>query len=454
MSDTICAIATSLGVSSISIIRVSGNEAIQVVDKIFKGKNLNNVKSHTINYGYIFDGDEIIDEVLVSVMKAPKTFTAEDVVEINCHGGIATTNSVLELLLLNGCRLAEPGEFTKRAFLNGRIDLMEAEAVMDLINVKSDKARKVAINQLQGKGSDLIRRLRDDIIKIISNIEVNIDYPEYEDIYEVTENDLEKKITEFKASLEKIVREYKDGKLLQDGIKTVIVGRPNVGKSSLLNKLLDYEKAIVTNIPGTTRDIVEGSITIDGIQLNIIDTAGIRDTEDVVEQIGVKKSLDSINEADLVLVVLNNNDVLSDSDYEILEKTKDKTSIVVVNKNDLETRLDKSVLDGREVVYTNTVSLDGIDELKFKIKEMFNLEKLENSDYNYITNTRQIAKIKDCLKIINEIDNGLNNGVSLDMLEMDLKNVWNTLGEIIGESYSEELLDELFSRFCVGKQFV
>ena len=260
-----------------------------------------------------------------------------------------------------------------------------------------------------------------------------------------------KKITEFKASLEKIVHEYKDGKLLQDGIKTVIVGRPNVGKSSLLNKLLDYEKAIVTNIPGTTRDIVEGSITIEDIQLNIIDTAGIRDTEDVVEQIGVKKSLDSIDEADLVLVVLNNNDVLSDSDYEILEKTKDKTSIVVINKNDLKTRLDKSVLDGREVVYTNTISLDGIDELKFKIKEMFNLEKLENSDYNYITNTRQIAKIKDCLKIINEIDNGLNNGVSLDMLEMDLKNVWNTLGEIIGESYSEELLDELFSRFCVGK---
>lgn len=451
MSDTICAIATSLGVSSISIIRVSGNEAVEIVNNIFKGKNLNNVKSHTINYGYIVDGDEIIDEVLVSVMKAPKTFTAEDVVEINCHGGIATTNSVLELLLLNGCRLAEPGEFTKRAFLNGRIDLMEAEAVMDLINVKSDKARKVAINQLKGKGSDLIRRLRDDIINIISNIEVNIDYPEYEDIYEVTENDLEKKVIEFKTSLEKIVREYKDGKLLQDGIKTVIVGRPNVGKSSLLNKLLDYEKAIVTNIPGTTRDIVEGSITIDGIQLNIIDTAGIRETEDVVEQIGVKKSLDSIDEADLVLVVLNNNDVLSDSDYEILEKTKDKTSIVVVNKNDLETRFDKSVLDGREVVYTNTVSLDGIDELKIKIKEMFNLEKLENSDYNYITNTRQIAKIKECLQVINEIENGLNNDVSLDILEMDLKNVWNILGEIIGESYSEELLDELFSRFCVGK---
>ena len=451
MSDTICAIATSLGVSSISIIRVSGNEAVEIVNNIFKGKNLNNVKSHTINYGYIVDGDEIIDEVLVSVMKAPKTFTAEDVVEINCHGGIATTNSVLELLLLNGCRLAEPGEFTKRAFLNGRIDLMEAEAVMDLINVKSDKARKVAINQLKGKGSDLIRRLRDDIINIISNIEVNIDYPEYEDIYEVTENDLEKKVIEFKTSLEKIVREYKDGKLLQDGIKTVIVWRPNVGKSSLLNKLLDYEKAIVTNIPGTTRDIVEGSITIDGIQLNIIDTAGIRETEDVVEQIGVKKSLDSIDEADLVLVVLNNNDVLSDSDYEILEKTKDKTSIVVVNKNDLETRFDKSVLDGREVVYTNTVSLDGIDELKIKIKEMFNLEKLENSDYNYITNTRQIAKIKECLQVINEIENGLNNDVSLDILEMDLKNVWNILGEIIGESYSEELLDELFSRFCVGK---
>ena len=376
MSDTICAIATSLGVSSISIIRVSGIDSIKLVDSVFKGKNLNKVNSHTINYGYIIDGDEIIDEVLVSVMRAPKTFTAEDVVEINCHGGIATTNRVLELLLLNGCRLAEPGEFTKRAFLNGRIDLMEAEAVMDLINVKSDKARKVAINQLQGKGSDLIRRLRDDIIGIISNIEVNIDYPEYEDIYEVTENDLNIKIDEFKESLEKIVREYQDGKILQDGIKTVIVGRPNVGKSSLLNKLLDYEKAIVTNIPGTTRDIVEGNITIDGVSLNIIDTAGIRDTDDVVEQIGVKKSLDSINDADLVLVVLNNNEELSNSDLELIEKTKDKTSIIVVNKNDLENKFDKSVLTGREVVYTNTVSLDGIDELKNKIKEMFNLDKL------------------------------------------------------------------------------
>ena len=451
MSDTICAIATSLGVSSISIIRVSGIDSIKLVDSVFKGKNLNKVNSHTINYGYIVDGDEIVDEVLVSVMRAPKTFTAEDVVEINCHGGIATTNRVLELLLLNGCRLAEPGEFTKRAFLNGRIDLMEAEAVMDLINVKSDKARKVAINQLQGKGSDLIRRLRDDIIAIISNIEVNIDYPEYEDIYEVTENDLNVKIAEFKESLEKIVREYQDGKILQDGIKTVIVGRPNVGKSSLLNKLLDYEKAIVTNIPGTTRDIVEGNITIDGVSLNIIDTAGIRDTDDVVEQIGVKKSLDSINAADLVLVVLNNNEELSNSDLELIEKTKDKTSIIVVNKNDLENKFDKNILTGREVVYTNTVSLDGIDELKSKIKEMFNLEKLENSDYNYITNTRQIAKIKECLNVINEIRNGLNNGVSLDMLEMDLKNVWSTLGEIVGETYSEELLDELFSRFCVGK---
>ena len=451
MQDVICAISTALGVGAVSIIRVSGSGSIKLVNKLFRGKDLNKVNSHTIHYGHIVDDNEIIDEVLVTVMKAPKTFTTEDVVEINCHGGINTTNKVLELLLTFGGRLAEPGEFTKRAFLNGRIDLMEAEAVMDLINVKSDKARKIAINQLNGHGSNLIRRLRNDIIKIMSNIEVNIDYPEYEDIYEVTENDLSIKIKEFKLSLEKIIDEYQDGRLLQEGIKTVIIGRPNVGKSSLLNKLLDYEKAIVTDIPGTTRDIVEGNITIDGISLNIIDTAGIRETLDVVEQIGVKKSLDSINDADLVLVVLNNNEELTSDDIEIINKTKNKTSIVVINKSDLESKINKSILCNREVVYTNTVSLDGIDELKEKIKEMFNLEKLENSDYNYITNTRQIAKIKECLLIIKEIEIGLVNNVSLDMLEMDLKSVWNTLGEIIGDSYSEELLDELFSKFCVGK---
>ena len=451
MSDTIVAISTALGVGAISIVRVSGKEAIEIVNSVFSGKDLTKVDSHTIHYGYIIDNEEKIDEVLVSVMKAPKTFTCEDVVEINCHGGVATTNKVLELLLTKGCRLAEPGEFTKRAFLNGRIDLMEAESVMDLINSKTEFARKLAISSLNGNGSKLISNLREDLVNIISNIEVNIDYPEYNDIYEVTENDLRDKIDTFERTLQKIITEYENGRILKDGINVVIVGRPNVGKSSILNKLLDSEKAIVTDIPGTTRDIVEGSITLNGIPLNIIDTAGIRETEDVVEKIGVDKSLEKISEADLVLVILNNNETLDETDLSLLEKVKGKPTIVVVNKDDLDSKIDMNLLSGYDVVLTNTLDFQGIDSLKEKIIELFNLDRIKQNDYNTISNARQIAKIKECLEIIVGIDNSLNNGVPLDMLETDLKRVWNILGEIIGESYSEELLDELFSKFCVGK---
>ena len=451
MNDTICAISTSLGIGAISIIRVSGSDAIKIVNSVFNGKNLEEAKSHTIHYGFIEDKHEKVDEVLVSIMKAPKTFTREDVVEINCHGGIATTNKVLELLLLNGCRLAEPGEFTKRAFLNGRINLMEAEAVMDLINGKTDEARKMAIKNLQGMGSNLISNLRNDLVNIISNIEVNIDYPEYNDIYEVTVNDIKSKLSFFKHSLEKIISEYENGKILKDGIKTVIVGRPNVGKSSILNKLLNDEKAIVTDIPGTTRDIVEGDISFDGILLNIIDTAGIRETNDIVEKIGVEKSLSKIDEADLVLIILNNNEELNSIDLDILDKTKNKTSIVVINKNDLDAKINLDKLNNRNIVYTNTKDLLGIESLKSKIKELFNLEEIKQSDYNYITSTRSIAKIKECLQKLDDIDISLNNEVPLDMIEIDLRDIWNILGEIIGESYTEELLDELFSKFCVGK---
>ena len=451
MNDTICAISTALGVGAISIIRVSGSDAIKIVNPLFSGKDLEECPTHTIHYGYIIDHDEKIDEVLVSVMRAPKTFTREDIVEINCHGGIATTNKVLELLLLNGCREAEPGEFTKRAFLNGRMNLMEAEAVMDLINGKTEEARRVAMNNLQGMGSKLIANLREDLVKIISNIEVNIDYPEYNDIYEVTIKDIHDKIKYFKDSLEKIVKEYENGRIITEGIKTVIVGRPNVGKSSILNKLLDYEKAIVTDIPGTTRDIVEGTISFNGILLNIIDTAGIRDTDDVVEKIGVNISLSKIDEADLVLVILNNNEELNEVDMDILKKTKDKTSIVVINKNDLDSKIDMNLLKDREIVYTNTIDLLGIESLKNKITKMFNLDEIKKQDYNYITNTRQIAKIKECLGRIKDIENSLDNEMPLDIIEIDLRDVWNILGEIIGESYTEELLDELFSKFCVGK---
>ena len=451
MNDTICSIATSLGVGAISIIRISGNEAIQIVNKVFKGKNLNDVQTHTIHYGHIYYNEEIIDEVLVSVMRSPKTYTTEDIVEINLHGGIATTNKVLEILLLNGCRMAEPGEFTKRRFLNGRIDLIQAEAVSDLINSENDKARKVAINGLKGSTSNLIKDLRKDLINIISNIEVNIDYPEYEDIYEVTLNDLKEKISDIKEKLINIIKDYEDGKIITDGIKTAIIGRPNVGKSSLLNRLLQEEKAIVTDIPGTTRDIVEGSVLINGIKLNIIDTAGIRETDDVVEKIGVKKSLDVINDANLILLLLNNNEKLDKEDLELLEITKNKTTIVVVNKNDLESNLDLTNFELENIVYINTIDDLGINVLKDKIREIFNLEKLEKNEFNYITNARQIAKIRECLEIVFDIEKGISNNLDLDILEIDLKNIWDTLGYIVGESYSEELLDELFSKFCVGK---
>ncbi len=451
MSDTIASIATSLGIGAISIIRVSGSDAIKIVNKIFKGKDLEKVESHTIHYGHIVYEGETIDEVLVSVMKAPKTYTMEDVVEINCHGGISSTNKVLEILFLSGCRSAEAGEFTKRAFLNGRIDLMQAEAVSDLINSETEKERKIAINGLEGNSSKLIKKLRQKLIDIISNIEVNIDYPEYEDIYEVTKNDLEKEIKEIKSSLENIIKESEDGKIIKDGIKTVIIGRPNVGKSSLLNRLLDSNKAIVTDIPGTTRDIVEGSILISGIKLNIIDTAGIRKTSDKVEQIGVSKSIEAMNTADLVLLLLNNNETLTKEDLELLKKVEDKNTIIVINKNDLEKKIDISNLDNPNIIYINTIKDNGIDSLKEKIKMMFNLEKFETSNYNYITNTRQLSKIKECLKVVHDIEKGLNDNLDLDILEIDLKNIWNTLGTIIGESYEEELLDELFSKFCVGK---
>ena len=312
MNDTIAAISTSLGVGAISIIRVSGNDSIKIVNKLFKGNNLENVDSHTIHYGFIMDNDKKIDEVLVSIMKAPKTFTTEDVVEINCHGSIASTQKILELLLSNGCRLAEPGEFTKRAFLNGRIDLLEAEAVMDIINSKTEKSLNLAVNQLSGGVSNLIKELRNDIIKTLANIEVNIDYPEYEDIEQVTLNMLKQNVSTIREKINDILKKSKDGQLIQNGIKTVIIGKPNVGKSSLLNLLLDEEKAIVTDIAGTTRDIVEGTITIDGIVLNIIDTAGIRKTDDIVESIGVKKSISLIDDADLVLFILNNNDIINE----------------------------------------------------------------------------------------------------------------------------------------------
>lgn len=453
MNETICAIATSQGVGAIAIIRVSGDNAINIVNKIFKGKDLTKVKSHTINYGHIMDKDQEIDEVLVSVMKAPKTFTAEDTVEINTHGGISPTNKTLELLLENGCRLAEPGEFTKRAFLNGRIDLLEAEAVMDMINSKTEKQRKMAINQIGGKVSDLINSLRSDMVQIISNINVNIDYPEYDDVDIITDNILIPKITNLKQRIEKILKESINGKIIKDGIKTSIIGRPNVGKSSLLNALLEEDKAIVTDIAGTTRDIVEGQVVINGIILNMIDTAGIRETEDLVESIGVEKSKKMIDKSDLILLMLNNNEQLTDDIKEIFEKIKDKNYIVIINKIDLEKKLDINSLDidKDKIIELSITENKGLEELKNKIIELFNIEAIETQDPTYLNNSRSISILKNCLSAINDVEEGLKNNMPIDMIELDIKNIWEELGKINGTSYEEELLDEMFSRFCLGK---
>ena len=449
MDDTIAAISTTMGVGAISIIRVSGSKSINIVNKIFKGKDLTKVDSHTINYGYIIDGDSVIDEVLVSVMRGPKTFTREDVVEINTHGGIAITNKVLELLLLNGCRLAEPGEFTKRAFLNGRIDLIEAEGVMDLINAKTEKSRKLAINQVNGEVSSLIKNLRQKIIEILANIEVNIDYPEYEDIEEMTNELVSKNISIVEEEINKILKKSEDGKIIKEGIKTIIVGSPNVGKSSILNRLLNEEKAIVTDVAGTTRDIVEGNVQIDGIVLNMIDTAGIRDTDDIVESIGVKKSLDLIEEADLILYVLNNNEKISDEERTILNKIKRKNHIIIVNKIDLENNLDLNEIDN--YIEMSIKEDRGIDELRNKIKEMFNLEKIDKNDYTYLSSARAISLLKKSLNSIKDVRVGIENNMPIDMIEIDLKKIWSILGEIIGETYTDELINQLFSQFCLGK---
>ena len=454
MNDTICAIATSQGVGAISIIRISGDEAVDNVAKIFKGKDLKTVESHTINYGKIIDKEgNIIDEVLVSVMLAPRTFTAENTVEINTHGGIAPTNKVLELLLTNGCRLAEPGEFTKRAFLNGRIDLLEAEAVMDMINAKTNTQRELAVNQITGKVSGLINELRSDMVQIISNINVNIDYPEYDDVDIITNEILIPKVTKLKNKIEKILKESRNGRIIKDGIKTSIIGKPNVGKSSLLNALLEEDKAIVTDIAGTTRDIVEGQININGILLNMIDTAGIRDTEDKIEAIGVEKSIKMMNESDLVLFVLNNNEPLTEDIKVLLNKLTDKNYIIIINKNDLEKKLDlKDVdVDKSNIINMSILNNEGIEELKAKIIELFNISQIETSDPTYLSNTRSISILEKCLDAIKEVELGLENNQPIDMIELDIKNIWEMLGTINGSTYEEELLDEMFSRFCLGK---
>ncbi len=450
MNDTICAISTALGVGAISIIRVSGDDAIDIVNKIFD-KDLTKKESHTINYGHIVYNGEIIDEVMVSIMKSPKTFTKEDIVEINSHGGVAVTNKVLEILLLEGARLAEPGEFTKRAFLNGRIDLVEAESIMDLIESKTETSRKLAISGMEGKVSKLVKNIIDNLVKVNANIEVNIDYPEYEDIEIVTKEKIEEMSKYINKELTKLLNESENGKLIKDGINTLILGRPNVGKSSILNKLIEEDKAIVTSVAGTTRDIVEGQIRVNGILLNIIDTAGVRETEDIVEKIGVEKSLSLINDADLIILVFNNNEKLTDEDKKLLEYTKEKKRIIVINKIDLENNLDISNLKNERIVKVSALKDSGIENLKNEINDMFNLEEINLGDFTYLSNSRQISLVKKAVEISKNLEDALNNDVPIDLLEIDIKEICEILGEIIGESYDDKLIDTLFSNFCLGK---
>lgn len=449
MDDTIVAISTALGKGAISIIRLSGKDSIKIVNSVFNGVDLNKVDSHTINYGFIIDGNKKVDEVLVSVMKAPRTYTTEDVVEINSHGGIIATNKILKLMLKKGARMAEAGEFTKRAFLNGRIDLTAAESVMDIIESKSNEAMDLAMKGLSGSTRKLIEEFRENLIKILANIEVNIDYPEYEDIEEMTIKDIEKEIKTMKNKLSKILESSKNTRFIKDGINTVIVGRPNAGKSSILNKLLEEDKAIVTDIEGTTRDIVEGSIYLDGILLNIIDTAGIRETDETIEKIGVEKSLSLIEEADLIIVVLDGNKKLNKEDKEILERTKNKTRVVVVNKDDLKQNVDPNELP-KEAITINTLD-NSIDKLKDKIRNLFELEKINTKEATYFSNTRQIDLVEKSLDKLEIIKKRLKEKTPIDLIELDLKEVFDTLGEIIGVTYDEEIIDHLFENFCVGK---
>jgi len=449
MEDTICAISTSMGIGAISIVRVTGPETVDIVDSIFD-HDLKNTSSHTIHYGHIKYNEEVIDEVLVMLMKGPKTYTTEDTIEINCHGGINTTKKVMEILLASGCRLAEPGEFTKRAYLNGRINLLEAESVNDLIIAKTDAARTLAINNVDGKLSKQISNLREKIAKILANIEVNIDYPEYTDELEVTENLMHEYLDDITKELNVLVSGAKNGRLIKEGVNVAIIGKPNVGKSSILNSLLDEEKAIVTDIPGTTRDIVEGTITLNGVAINFIDTAGIRETTDIVEKIGVDKSKKTADNADIVLLVLNNNEELTNEELTMLDKYNNEKLLVFVNKMDLEKKL---VLPEtiKDVIYGNTIDLDGLNTLKEAISNKLNLDSIVNKDMSYLCNLREIDLVNKAEEALKNAQNNLEAGYSVDMIEIDLKAAWNYLGEIMGDSYEGELVDKIFSNFCLGK---
>jgi tRNA modification GTPase len=457
--DTIAAISTPPGEGGIAIVRISGDEAFEVINKIFKGKDLTQVPSHTINYGHIIDPDNgsDVDEVMVSVMKAPKTYTKEDVIEINCHGGIIATNKILQLVLTYGARMAEPGEFTKRAFLNGRIDLSQSEAVMDLIEAKTDRSMKAALNQLDGNLSSLIRKLRQDILDVLANVEVNIDYPEYDDAEVVTTNLLSDKAKELSIRIQKLLDTSKQGKVLRDGLATSIVGRPNVGKSSLLNHLLHQDKAIVTDVPGTTRDVLEEYVNVRGVPLKLVDTAGIRETDDKVEKIGVDRSRKAIQSSDLVLLVLNASEHLTEEDKELIELTKNAKKIIILNKTDLEQKLTyeeiKSIVGNDEsIITTSAIKDNGTEKLEEMIAHLFFNEGIESSQNDVmVTNARHISLLHQAKDALASVLDGIDAGMPVDLVQMDMRRCWDLLGEITGDSYNGELLDQLFSQFCLGK---
>jgi tRNA modification GTPase len=458
--DTIAAISTPMGEGAIAIVRLSGEKAIQISDKLFRGvggKRLLDVHSHTIHYGHLVDPktELVAEEVMVSVMKGPKTFTKEDVVEINCHGGLVSVNRVLQLALNNGARLAEPGEFTKRAFLNGRIDLSQAEAVMDLIRAKTDRAMNVALGQMEGRLSKLIQKLRQEILETLAHVEVNIDYPEYDDVEEMTHHLLIDKAQYVKGEIQKVLQTSQQGKILREGLATVIVGRPNVGKSSLLNSLVHENKAIVTDIPGTTRDVIEEYVNVRGVPLKLLDTAGIRETEDIVERIGVEKSRQVLKDADLILLVLNHSDELTIEDENIFAAVEGMDVIVIINKMDLPQKIDmvrvEQLAKDHKIIRTSLLEDRGVDELEEAIAALFFAGSIEAGDMTYVSNSRHIALLNQALNSIEDAIVGVESGTPIDIVQIDFTRTWELLGEIIGQSVHESLIDQLFSQFCLGK---
>ncbi|MGX7060108.1 tRNA uridine-5-carboxymethylaminomethyl(34) synthesis GTPase MnmE [Vagococcus humatus] len=457
--DTIAAISTAPGEGAISIVRLSGDDALKIASRVYQSNtiDLNQVSSHTIHYGHIKDPkrDKLVDEVMVSVMRAPKTFTREDVVEINCHGGMVVTNQVLQLLLREGARLAEPGEFTKRAFLNGRIDLSQAEAVMDIIRAKTDKAMDVAIQQLDGDLSQLIRSLRQEILETLAQVEVNIDYPEYDDVEEVTTRLLEEKARMIQNRIQGLLQTAKQGKILRDGLSTAIIGRPNVGKSSLLNHLLKEEKAIVTDIAGTTRDVIEEFVNVRGVPLKLIDTAGIRETDDVVEKIGVERSRKALAEADFILLVLNQSEALTAEDIDLLEATKTLKRVILLNKSDLAPQLDLATLSRyvteEEILTGSAKTKEGMDQLEERIAALFFDGGRVEKDATYVSNTRHIGLLEQAEQALGDVLAGIEAGMPVDLVQIDMTRCWDLLGEIVGDSVQDELITQLFSQFCLGK---